>query len=173
MFPGFLLLKWINVFTCAVLLLMFQERRIGKTWPSSTGAAQHSLPWWPWARGGGDMDMSALQLGQGPAVRGSGQTQLLDQLPLRSLTSLTALGSPWSEPRRDICPVPAGLECGHSHPGVGTALPRLWHLAPLLLFSQFSPEGKTIKKISLLIWGKVVSRSLIWLHSTRCFFSLE
>lgn len=173
MFPGFLLLKWINVFTCAVLLLMFQERRIGKTWPSSTGAAQHSLPWWPWARGGGDMDMSAPQLGQGPAVRGSGQTQLLDQLPLRSLTSLTALGSPWSEPRRDICPVPAGLECGHSHPRVGTALPRLWHLAPLLLFSQFSPEGKTIKKISLLIWGKVVSRSLIWLHSTRCFFSLE
>lgn len=36
----------------------------------------------------------------------------------------------------------AGLECRPATLGLGRALPRLWHIALVLLFSQFIPEGK-------------------------------
>lgn len=152
---------------------MFWERRIGKSWPSSTGTAPHGLSWCRCARGGGwpDTAMSAPQLGQGPAAQLKHSSWVSSHwAPLH--LSQTALGSPWSEPRRDICPISAGLECGPSHPGVGTALPRLTP-CPGSSVQPIQSWTKNYKKISSLIWGKDFSRSLIRLHSTRCFSSVE
>ena len=41
-FSGFLLLKWISLYTFAVLFLLFQEHASGTTWHNGTGTVPHS-----------------------------------------------------------------------------------------------------------------------------------
>lgn len=180
-FPGFLLLKWIGLFTFAVLVLIFQEHTSGTTWHNSIGTVHQSLSSGPWGRGGGRPDTgnartvaqaqdSSERLGLNAAP------EWMNELPPRSLTLLSpaALPSPQSEPRGDGWSLSAGLEGSPATRGWGrAALPRLCRTAPVLLVSQFIPEGKPYRNLLVDLRESCFKITRFWIGSTRCFSSVE
>lgn len=164
-FPGFLLLKWIGLFTFAVLVLIFQEHTSGTTWHNSIGTVHQSLSSGPWGRGGGRPDTGnartvaqaqdsseRLSLNAAPEWMSSHRGLLrcfLQQLFLPRSLNREETAGPFQLVWRAAQLRGGGRE--QRCPG-SAVLPRFFWSA-----SSFLKENHT--EISSLTWGKVVSRS--------------